>query len=613
MKRMQVAAAVLAAAVLSTASAAFADGAALFDEHCASCHAASVPRAPHLALLGELPYDTLLAAMTSGSMREQAAALSDDDRKAVAAYLTRNQPATTSAKVGFCDAPLTADIELESRYAGWSTDLRNTRSLDATAAGMTSVDVGRLELRWAFAYPNANRARSQPLVIGSLVVVGSQDGTVYALDRSSGCARWTFRASAEVRNGVTPLKLGDGDDARWYGFFSDFQARAYAVDLVTGSLVWKAVLDEHPAATGSGQAAAFEDTVYFPVSSVEVGLAADPGYRCCTFRGSVVALDAATGERRWQRYTIDEEPALTGTNSADTETLGPSGAPVWSTPTIDVPRRRLYVGTGQNYSVPATATSDAILALDLDSGEVNWVRQTTAGDVWTAACIEGFGDPANCPDPPGPDLDFGAPPVLASTIRGDVLAAGQKSGMVYGLDPDDGSIRWQQRVGRGGVLGGVHFGMAAAKGRIFVPINDSNVAYTGDAPAEPGLTALDAGSGRRDWRRRADTSGCTETECNAGISAPVTAAGDLVFAGYADGVLRAHDAASGAVRFEYATAREFDTVGGDVARGGGMGGGSGPVVVDGWVFVNSGYYMVLHSVPGNVLLAFAVAADKEAG
>ena len=594
-----------------TARAAEEAGRAVFEAACANCHGGTLPGAPSEALLAEVAPDALEAAMTTGAMRVQAAALDGDERALLIAYLRRNQPPTQPARVLECTAgPFTGEA-LRPATTGWGFDLENTRSLSREQAGIGADSVGRLQLRWAFAYPNANRARSQPLVVGSLVVVGSQDGTVYALDRASGCVRWRFRASAEVRNGVTPLRLVDeAGSARWAGVFSDLQARAYAVDLSDGSLIWKRALDEHPAATGTGQAAVHDGVAYFPVSSVEVGTAADPTYECCTFRGAVVALNGATGELIWRRYTTLQAPQPTDRNRIGTQRYGPSGAPAWGTPTIDAARGQLYLGTGENYSDPAETTSDAILAIGLADGALRWTMQGTAGDVWNAACIEGFGDPANCPRRPGPDYDFGAAPMLVSGNDGDVVIAGQKSGVIWGIDPDDGNVRWQQKIGRGGILGGVHFGMAAGAGRVYAPINDSDIAWTGSGEAQPGITALDPASGERLWQatpRPADCAG--RAGCEAGFSAPISLIGDLVFAGNGEGTLIAYDAASGQERWRYDTARSFQTVSGDTARGGGFSGGTGPVAADGWLFVNSGYYMVLNPKPGNVLLAFELAGE----
>ena len=583
-------------------------GKALFDQHCASCHSGSTAGSPAEPLLAELSQTAILNAMNSGAMREQARELEPEQRRLVAQFLTRNRPPTASARVLRCTDDDRVDLA-SGKASGWGVDLANRRWVPPGETRIRVTNAHRLTLRWAFAYPNANRARSQPLVLGSLVVVGSHDGTVFGLDRGSGCVRWTFAAKAEVRNGVTALNLAsvDGAASRTIGFFSDFQARAYAIDLENGKLVWQAPLSNHPGATGTGQAAAYGDTVYFPVSSVEVGNAADANYPCCTFRGSVVALDARTGERRWQAYTIAQAPRPQGENSAGTPRMGPSGAPVWGAPTIDAERGLVYVGTGENYSDPATLTSDAILAFELQTGRLRWSRQATANDVWNAACIKGFGSPANCPASPGPDFDFGAPPILVRGEPRSVLVAGQKSGIVYGLDPDDGALLWQRRLGRGGILGGVHFGMAADETAVYVPVNDSEVAWEGEGTAAPGLNAIDPMEGRVLWRAPARPQICEDaTACERGISAPVTVAGDVVFAPHGNGLIRAHAAATGRELWRYDTAKAFDTVSGDRATGGGLSGGSGPVVADAWLFVNSGYYMVLSPAPGNVLLAFSV-------
>jgi polyvinyl alcohol dehydrogenase (cytochrome) len=449
------------------------------------------------------------------------------------------------------------------------------------------------------------RARSQPTLAGGALYVGSHDGTVYALDAESGCVRWSLAATAEVRTAIviSPWKAGDRS-ASPRGYFGDLLGNVYSVDIVTGELLWRLRADDHPNATITAAPTLYGDRLYVSVSSLETGPPGNEAYECCTFRGSVVAYEAATGAEIWRSYTILEPLVLKGKNRVGTDQYGPSGAPIWNSPAIDEKRRQLYVGTGENYSSPATGTSDAIFAIDLDTGAVNWVFQATANDAWNVACD--LETNANCPVEDGPDLDFGAATILGRTSDGrDIVLAGQKSGAAFGLDPETGKQLWRTKVGRGGIQGGVHFGMATEGGRLFVPISDMPDGREYDEPMRPGLYALDAETGAYLWKAPSDETVCGDRDfCDPGISAAVTAIPGLVFAGEMDGHLRAYASDSGEVLWDVDLARSFETVNGEIARGGSMGGASGPIIHDGNVYVNSGYGLYFH-MPGNVLLAFA--------
>jgi polyvinyl alcohol dehydrogenase (cytochrome) len=484
------------------------------------------------------------------------------------------------------------------------------RRQPAESGGLVAADAAELDLKWSFAYPNAIQARSQPTVAGGTLFVGSQNGTVYALDAKTGCVRWTYRASAEVRTPITISFWAEGDEnVRPVAYFGDILARAYAIDAQTGDLRWMTKVDDHPNATITGAPVLVEDRLYVPVSSLEVVNAVDTAYECCTFRGSLVALDTSDGSIVWKTYTIDEVASDAGVTSAGTRILAPSGAPIWNSPAVDLKRRRLYAGTGENYSSPAGDTSDAIIAFDMDGGEKLWVYQATAGDAWNVACLSQYApDPANCPEENGPDFDFAAAPMLIALGDGrDILVAGQKSGDAMAIDPDTGKSIWRERVGRGGVQGGVHFGIAAEGATAYIPIND--MAYPEDVtrykfttPARPGMFALDAATGETLWEHLAEDVCGDEQFCNPGISSAVTAIPGAVIAGHLDGRLRVYDASDGAVLWEFDTKQKFETVSGETAQGGSMSGG-GPVVADGMLYVNSGYGIYFH-MPGNVLLAF---------
>ena len=580
-------------------------GKALYTEHCASCHEGAVAKAPHRDMISLMTPSAVLRALTAGVMRGQAAMLSDAERGQVAEYVTgRSLSEAAPPPLPTCTAGHDAfDFARPPRANGWGQDLANTRHVRAVIAGIDRADLPKLSLRWAVAFPGANRMRSQPTFAGGALYVGSHGGSVYALDAETGCVRWDFAASGEVRTGIVVSAWTAGDaSAAPRAYFGDVLGNVYALDAVTGALIWRERSDDHPNATITGTPALHAGRLYVPVSSLEVALAVDPKYECCKARGAVVAYDAATGATIWNTPAIAQSAVVQSQNRSGTDMYGPSGATIWNTPTIDAARGQLYVGTGENMSSPATLTSDAILALDLATGAVKWTYQATANDVWNTACDTVHDD--SCPPEKGPDFDFGAGTLLFSGAgKRDLVVGGQKSGDVYALDPDSGAVVWKARVGRGGIQGGVHFGMAADESTIYVPITDMADGRTYDSPARPGLHALDASSGKARWDAPSPDACGGRKFCHPGISQAVTRAGDLVLAGGMDGVLRVHAAESGEVLWSYDTTREHTTISGEVATGGSLGGAAAPVAQDGLLVVSSGYGIYGH-MPGNLLLVF---------
>jgi len=589
----------------------------IYKEFCASCHeGGKVPRAPHAVQFPMIGPDQIYRALTTGAMQAQGGTLSETEKKSIAEFLGgRTLASQAPVELPACSGTHARfDISQPPPFAGWGMTPTNHRYAAAELARLDAADVPRLELKWAFGFPGATQARSQPTLAGGAIYVGSQDGTVYALDFDTGCVRWTFKADAEVRNSpvVEPWTAGDRT-ARPRLFIGDFIGNAYALDAGTGKQLWKTRVDPHPRATLTGSPRLFEGRLYVSVSANEWASAADPAYECCTFRGGVAALDATTGQKIWHAYSIQDEPKLTGRiNSAGARLWGPAGAPVWNSPTIDAKRRRVYVGSGEAYTSPAAPTSDSVLAFDLDTGRFLWHYQGVADDAWNMACF--IGGSANCPPENGPDLDIGASTILATLPGGrDLLIAGQKSGDVYALDPDDhGRLIWRRKIGRGGVSGGVHWGMAVAGTTLFAAVSDPKImAHEATLSAFPGLNALDLATGRTLWHTPAPNICRPDARpgCDSGLSAPVTALPGVVFAGAYDGHLRAYDAATGKVIWDYDTDREFTAIGGVPARGGSIE-AAGPVVFNGTVLVNSGY-LFGGRMAGNVLLAFAVPQPKK--
>lgn len=578
-------------------------GRQLFLDNCLSCHSGAVPKAPAVVWLEMMAPDAILSAMRGGVMAQQSAHLSRKQQDQIAEYLTRTRLADyrRPSPPAQCKGTAARFTGTPPARVGWGHD--NRRFVPAEIGGLTAEDLPGLKLKWAFAYPNAVRARSQPVIGWNSIFVGSHDGTVYAFDIDSGCTKWTWRGTAEVRNAI----VADPDTRRL--FFGDVLGRVYSLDAMTGKLVWQQKVDDHPNATITGTPSLGGGSLFVPISSLEVTSAADPAYPCCTFRGAVAALDPATGAIRWKTYVIPEEPKEQGKTSLGTLIRGPSGAPVWTSPTYDAARNRIYVGTGENYSSPADENSDAAFALDATTGEKIWRTQFTAADAWNVGCMVGN---ENCPGENGPDVDLSASPLLIPLPDGgEMVVVGQKSGMTYGLDPATGRILWSQRFGHGGTQGGVHFGMSAEGTTVYVPIVDMENTYDGrsyDATIRgAGIHAVDAVTGRALWRRP-NSNICGDREhCDPGVSAATTAIPGAVIAGHLDGWLRAYGRDDGELLWSWDTTQPVKSVTGAIGHGGGMS-GPGAAVYEGRLVVNSGYGMYYH-MPGNVLLVFGKTED----
>jgi polyvinyl alcohol dehydrogenase (cytochrome) len=573
------------------------DGAAIFARDCASCHTgATDTRAPAPDVLRRRSPEAILSALTAGAMRPQGGRLNGAERRAVAEYLSGRSLGGDVAGVGpaRCASNLPLDRRTAVSWSGWSPSSSNTRFQPAKQAGLTAADLPKLTLKWAFGFPDATSAWSQPTVAGGRLFVGSQNGTVYALDPKSGCVYWTFTAKGGVRTAPTfgPRAAGAAPAV----FFGDTGANVYAVDGDSGELLWSRRMDEHPFARVTGTPTLYQGRLYVPVSSLEETAAGQPGYECCTFRGSLVALDARTGAVIWQTYTIPPAQPM-GKNAAGTILHGPSGVGIWSSPTIDTRRNLVYVGTGNTYSGRAAApTSDAIMAFDPKTGAIKWTKQLTEGDVF--GCRAGG---PNCLEKAGPDFDFGTPVMLTTTPEGrDILVVGQKSGMAYGLDPDrQGAVLWEYRAGQGSIWGGIQWGAAVDGELAYLPVSDIRTQTPG------GLHAVRIATGERAWYQAPPPLTCAAgTGCSAAlISAPSLIPG-VLFSGSNDGALRAHSTRDGSILWEFDTNREFRTVNGVRATGGSIQ-GPGPTIAGGMLFLNAGYGDHLGRA-GNVLLALEV-------
>ncbi len=572
-------------------------GEALFADSCAGCHLANViPRALSVDNMHAMTPEAIVGALTNGSMQQQGSELSVTDRQAIAEFITgRSLTSATSDRLGWCAAARSAEwsgLDSGPTWNGWGVDISNTRNQPIEHAGLSAEQIPQLTLKWAFGYPNASSAQSQPTVVGGRLFVASQRGEVYALDAKTGCKHWMYEAHSGVR---TAISIASFEQGRQVVFFGDFNAHVYALDAETGMELWTVEVDGHEGARITGAPVFYDGRLYVPVSSSEEGLAADPEYACCTFRGSLVALEGATGELVWKSYAIPDEPRPRGRNPEGLFLWGPAGAAVWSAPTIDSARRLIYVATGNAYTEPAAETSDAILALDINTGEIRWSRQFTPSDAFVLGCRDGN---ANCPQENGPDFDFGASPVLVNVVDGrNLLVVGQKSGLGYGLDPDrEGATVWQYRIGQGSALGGIEWGFAVDNEKAYFANSD----YLTREPG--GLAAVRLRTGELVWFTEAHEPVCEG--CSSALLAAITVTPDAVFSGAYDGLFRAYSSRDGTVLWEYDTNGAYETVNGVEAKGGSIN-GPGPVVVDGMVYVNSGY-AAFGGRAGNVLLAFSV-------
>jgi len=482
-----------------------------------------------------------------------------------------------------------ADPLSSPSWNGWGPDASNARFQPAATAQIPADQVTKLRVKWAFGFPGVKAVLGAPVVAGGRVFLGVDTGDVYSLDAMTGCLYWSFKADGSVRSAISIERVG----GRYLAFFGDLKANAYALDASTGEMVWKVHVDDHPRALVTAAPKAFEGKVYVPVASGEEGAGVNPNYACCSFRGSVVALDAATGRQIWKTFTIAEEPKQVGKNTNGVARWAPAGGGVWNSPTIDAKRRVLYVGTGDAYTEPAAKTTDGIMAIDLASGKIVWSVQDTENDAWLVGC-NGAKVPENCPKSLGPDHDFGSSPMLKTLANGrTILVAGQKSGNVWAHDPDkQGAVIWRTAL----VNNTTEFGGKIVWGGA---ADDQN-AYFGLGPG--GIGAVQLRDGERKWFTPLQPA--PPVASHPGQDGALSAIPGAVFSGGFDGVLRALASDTGRVIWEYNTVQEYQTVSGIAAKGGSIS-VSGPTIAGGMLFVGSGYVGVRNGMPGNVLLAFS--------
>ena len=588
-------------------------GEALFKQNCVMCHGGSDVRAATRGALATMTPDNIYEALTDGSMREMAKGLSDEQHRQLAEYLTGRkigEVAVARPKMQCAVGKDWFDYRRHPSVSGWGLmNTQNTRLISAEVAKLSAADVKKLKLKWAFSFPNAVEAHSQPAVASGVVFVGGQNGMLYALDAGSGCQHWAYQGTSAIRGAITiadwESNHSRSSDKAPTVYFGDTSGHAYAINAVTGTQLWKTDVEDPLAGLSmvSGPVTLDRGRLYVPVTPRPVGDDMDPNTSCCTHRGAVWALNAATGEVIWNSYVIPTEPTEQYKNSLGVPQFGPSGAGVWSSPAIDEKRDRLYIGTGENSTIPAE-NGGAVVAINLLDGSIAWSHQLYPEETYNGDCINYIGP--NCPPlfQGRIGLDTSSPMLLQRPDGNDIIVAANKPGDVFGLDPDTGKLLWRRVTTRGDYNWGVLHGMAADGTTLFATVHDKHLMNFQKGPywgeEELGIYAMDAFTGEPLWRALVSDH-CAVARCR-GYSAASTAIPGVLFVGARDGYVRALDSNTGKLLWETATAQEFTTLSGDVAHGGGIN-PAAPVVADGMIYVNSGD---LRGIPGNVLLAFSV-------
>ncbi len=573
-------------------------GFAVFQTRCMSCHGnPDVPRAPQPSAIRQMSPERIYDALTSGVMKGQGDALTEDQRRMVADFMS-GRPlgslASGDAKDMQGRCPTNPPMRAPDRavdWNGWGASLDNARY--RTRSGLTAADVPKLKVKWAFGIPDGLSAYGQPTVVAGRVFVGTDTGYVYSLDAKTGCVYWSFQAKAAVRSAVTVGQVKGVKGVRWGLFFGDFHANAYGLDAQTGRELWTRKVDDHFVARITAGPAYYQGRIFVPVSSSEEFSASVLDYPCCTSRGSVVALDASTGRQLWKAWVVGK-PRPTRKNSKGVQQYAPAGGSVWNSPTVDPRRHAIYFGTGDAETEPAPKTTDAVMAVDIATGRRLWVYQAQANDSFLGGCGPKQRTD-NCPKTVGPDLDIGNSPILKSLPGGRrELVTATKDGHVIAIDPDrNGRLLWRMEVvpeaAKAGLkgrfaAGGIYWGGAADASRVYYGL------------AAGAMAAVDLKSGRRAWYQPLSKPGDSN-------SAAASAIPGVAFVGGMDGKLHALRTGDGQPVWTFDTVRPFDTVNKVPAHGGGMG-SAGPTVANGMLFVGAGY-AVVGDRSGNVILAFA--------
>jgi polyvinyl alcohol dehydrogenase (cytochrome) len=584
-----------------------------FNNNCASCHKNSKSsadegllkenNAPSTDTLATMTPEAIYAALTTGAMVQQAAKLSDDEKRLIAEFfggrpLGAADQGDAKNMTNHCAAnPQMGNISADASWSGWSNDLTNTRFQSAKAAGISADQAAKLKLKWAFGLPAGGETYGQPTIAAGRLFIGDDNSFVYALNASTGCVYWSFQAEAQVRTAIAIGPVTGRGTTKFAAYFGDRKGSTYAVDAHNGELLWKINTEPRVLSHMTGSPVVHDGRVYVGIAGSEEVASGDPHYPCCTYRGNLSALDANTGTVIWKSYTIPEEPKPTKKNSLGTQLWAPAGASIWSTPTIDTKLKRIYVSTGNAFTEPAAKTSDAIVAFDMATGKMLWWYQGVENDASPQGCGGRGPKGEQCPEHPGPDWDFANSPILKTLANGKrVLVAAHKGGTAVAVDPDNkGALLWKADLTDGataGAGGQIMWGGAA---------DNQNVYYSLQTGA---VAALKLADGSSAWVKHIDPAApAAGGRPRRGLVAAVTVIPGVVFAGGWDGVLRALSTADGHELWQYATAHDYTTVNGVAAKGGSLG-DPGAAIAGGMVYVGSGYIGTGNGMPGNVLLAF---------
>ncbi|MBI4521413.1 MAG: PQQ-binding-like beta-propeller repeat protein [Gemmatimonadetes bacterium] len=570
-----------------------------FQTQCAGCHGVvtRIGTAPMTAEIRAMTPERINAALQGKT--HQGRTLSDIQARRVGEFMGGRPLGSTNAAdakdmPNQCRAnPPMTDPAQSPGWNGWSHDLANTR-FQTAAARLDAANVPKLTLKWAFGFPFGESNNAQPTIVSGRVFAASDNGYLYSLDAKTGCVYWSYQQGSIVRNSPTIGPVSGNGNARWAVFLGDGHAYVHAVDAQTGRQLWRVRVDNHPVARITAAVKYHEGRVYVPVSGSEEFSAGNIDYPCCTSRGAIVALDANTGKQIWATYNVGE-PKPWKQNPNGVQLYGPSAGGIWAAPTIDPVRGALYAGTGDAVTPPESPLTDAVVAMDLKTGKVLWSWRSLEYDLFMGGCGGATRSEA-CPSPMGPDFDIGNSPILVTLADGRrPLLVGLKNADVVALDPDaNGTLLFRVNplgatpgaTGRGG-RGAIVWGGAASEGKVYY------------GTGARGVAAVQAATGENAWLFTAPGArGGT-----AGLGAAPTAIPGVVFEGATDGQLFAVNSADGTQLWQFNTAQDFDTVNKVTARGGAIS-TSGAVVVDGMVYVSSGYAIVAGASAGNVLLAF---------
>jgi len=581
-------------------------GAALYAQQCAQCHDHPVDRIPARAFLAIVKTpEQVVTALTSGVMQPMAAGLSADQIKSLAVFVTGKEPGAThdpDPEANRCTTKAVLKPGPKD-WSSWGHDFGNTRF--QAEPGIKAADVPKLKVKWVFAYPG-NVADGQPTVAGDMLFVANRAGRVFALDAKTGCTHWSFTAEGGVHAGIGVGPLPGGKHA---AYVVSENGWLHALDAETGAVIWTARVEDHPATRLTGSPTLYNDRLYVPLSSLEEVSLFNPNYACCTFRGGIAAVDAATGKILWKSHNIEQEPRQIGVSASGTKLFGPAGVAIFSAVTVDPKRKLVYAGTGNSYTQSSIDVANAIIAFDMDTGKRKWVTQALPEDDICPKAQK----PEECSHV-GPDFDFAAPPVLRKMPNGkDILVAISKADEAFGYDPDqNGKLVWRTKLGKGSRTAGV-WGMAT----------DKTLMYVGSADVRPqpgvtvgGLTALDFVTGKTVWHVPAPPAVCAWGDApsalalaNGAVNCSPTQPGALavipgvVFSGSIDGHMRAFSTRDGAKLWDFDTGGSFKAVNAPTATGGSLSNGV-EAIANGVLYVNSGAAGV-HQ-PGNALIAFTV-------